>query len=147
MANAISRFLALDDAGDRDGAFEVLKERFDEFNRGNRAALLDILDDDVEWIVPAIFPLQDLSPGRAGVVEFLDEQLEPFEEFVIVPDEYIRNGNRAAILVRQRARGRASGADVEIRVAQLWTIEGDTVVRFEGIANHDDARRRIAASE
>lgn len=92
---------------------------------------------------PEIFPIQGFEPGHRGIEAFIDDQVEQFEGWAIEPEDYVRNGDRVAILVRQRGRGRASGIEIEIRVAQIWTIRDGLVVRFEGVANHDDARRMI----
>ena len=145
MSELVTRFLERDDAGDHEGALALLRDAFEAFSRGDRDVLLGALDENVDWVLPEIFPSTTIEPGIPGVVKFIDEQFEPFEDFRIVPEDYVRNGDRAAILVRQRGRGRASGVEVEIRVAQLWTIRGARVVRFEGVANHDEARRLIAA--
>ena len=97
------------------------------------------------WKIPDIFPTQGYAPGRAGIEAFLAEQFDLFDDFAIEPEDYVRNGDRVAILVRQRGRGRASGVPIEIRVAQVWTMSAGRIVHFEGVANHDDARRMIAA--
>jgi len=141
----LTRFLELDDSGDHDAALAYLREQFARFNAGDRSVLFEVLDDDVDWKIPEIFPTQEIAPGRTGIEAFLEDQFELFDDFAIEPEDYIRNGDRIAILVRQRGRGRASGVPIEIRIAQVWTLSGGRVVRFEGVSSQDDARRMITS--
>ena len=146
MADLLGRVIELDDRGDHDGALAALREAFARFNAGHRGILFEVLAEDLDWKVPEIFPDQSREPGREGFQRFIAEQFDLFDEWSVEPEDYVRNGNRVAVLVRQRARGRASGAEVEIRVAQLWTVGDDgRIVAFEGVANHDDARRIVTS--
>lgn len=142
----LRRFLELDDAGRREAALGLLNETMAEFNEGNHETLLSILSPDVEWIVPDILLATPPVPGRAGVAAFLMEQTEPFDEFRLEAERYERAGDRVVVVVRQHARGRASGLEVEIRVAQLWTLGDDGLIaRFEGFPNAEEALTALRA--
>jgi ketosteroid isomerase-like protein len=41
--------------------------------------------------------------------------------------------------VRQSGRGRASGVEVEIRIAHIWTVQDGRAVRWEAVASPGDA--------
>jgi ketosteroid isomerase-like protein len=47
--------------------------------------------------------------------------------------------------VRQRARGGASGVELEIRIGHLWTVRDGKIARLDVFAARDDALRALDA--
>ena len=93
------------------------------------------------------------SPCSAGpiaapirFVAALEAQLEVFDEFTIEPEGFHESAGRVAVPVRQRARGSASGVEVEIRIGHLWTVEDGEVVRLEVFAAPEDAQAALSRS-
>jgi ketosteroid isomerase-like protein len=43
--------------------------------------------------------------------------------------------------MRQRGRGKASGAEVDDRISHVWTIRDGRATRLQSFARHDDALR------
>ena len=49
-----------------------------------------------------------------------------------------REGRLIAV-VRQTGKGRSSGLQVDARLAHVWTVEAGRAVRWEAVANPEDA--------
>jgi len=48
-------------------------------------------------------------------------------------------------VIRQHGKGMQSGAEVEIRIAHLWTISDGKLTRLEEFAQSENAMRALAA--
>jgi ketosteroid isomerase-like protein len=70
-----------------------------------------------------------------------------FDEFAIDPEEIYEQGDQVAVAVRQRARGEASGVEVEIRIGHLWTLKDGKAVRLEVFPAREDARKAVKFAE
>lgn len=103
-----------------------------------------LLADDFEWLEPEQSLLGSAHHGRDQIRRALEAQLEVFDEFTIEPEEFHERGGRVAVPVRQRARGGASGVEVEIRIGHLWTVEDGKAVRLEVFAARDDAEAALS---
>ena len=54
----------------------------------------------------------------------------PFETFATRVDRIIDAGEHVVVLTRIRARGRASGADVDAKVGAIFTLRDAKIVRY-----------------
>jgi hypothetical protein len=104
-----------------------------------------LLTDDFEWHEPAQAFHGGTHSGFAEIRERLEAQLEVFDEFGIEPEQFHEKGDLVAVPVRQRARGGASGVELEIRIGHLWTVRDGKVARLDVFAARDDALRALDA--
>lgn len=135
-------------ARDRDTAhvmseanIEMVRRSYDAFNQGNVALALEPADPDFEWIPPD----QDLSGpvrGREKVQQFIEEQLETYE-FEMHPEEFFEKEAQVLAFVHLRGRGNVSGAEFDIRIAQVWTVRNGRLVRGQVYANRDEALEAV----
>ena len=102
-----------------------------------------LLTDDFEWHEPAQAFHGGTHRGFDEIRQRLEAQLEVFDEFTIEPEEFHEHGDRVAVPVRQRARGGASGVEVEIRIGHLWTVRDGKIARLDVFAARDDALRAL----
>ena len=66
-------------------------------------------------------------------------------EFEIELEEVHERGDTVVAVIRQRGEGMQSGAEVEIRIAHLWTISDGKLTRLEEFAQSENAMRALAA--
>jgi hypothetical protein len=57
------------------------------------------------------------------------------------PERFAPVGEQVAVVVRYRARGRASGVEVDGRESALWTVKDGRAVRYEWFHEPDEALR------
>jgi uncharacterized protein len=121
-------------------ATSLVRALYTAIGERNFEAGFALLSEDFEWLEPT----QSLNGGRhhgfQAVRQAIEAQLDVFDQFVIEPEGFFEHGERVAVPVRQRARGGASGVEVEIRIGHLWTVRGGKVVRLEVFPARDDAR-------
>jgi ketosteroid isomerase-like protein len=94
-------------------------------------ALFEILDDDVRWELGSL-NIPDVGAtycGPAGVGEFFRRWVGPFDEWGYEVGDVIEAGDSVVVQIQQWGRGKGSGATVESRFWQVWTIRDGKVVR------------------
>ena len=118
---------------------EELKRGYAALNRGDLSVVLDLLDPDIEWHEPAPSPEGGAHRGRDSFERFLRGWLESFEGFRVEPERVVQRGDELVAVVRQTGSGRSSGVRVETRLAHVWTIAEGKAVRWEAVADPDEA--------
>jgi ketosteroid isomerase-like protein len=96
------------------------------------------LGDDFEWVVPTS-PGGEVRRGPEATKEFFREWLEPWEDHRIEWEIRRAPDDRVVVLSVMHARGRASGAEVEMRLGQVWTFREGRPVRMVAYNDHDEA--------
>jgi ketosteroid isomerase-like protein len=104
---------------------------------------LQLFDADVEYVNPESAIEPGTHRGHSGLVRALESIEAAFGDYVHEPEQLIDAGDKVLALVQFRARGRDSGAQVEIPEQHVWTLRDGKVVRFEWF--HDEATARSAA--
>jgi ketosteroid isomerase-like protein len=120
---------------------EILRRVYDALACGDFDAAIELVHPDVEFIRPGVeAPVRGAGALRAWLEPdaLVDQRWEP-KEFRV-------NGDK--ILVRQntRARGAASGIELDIDTWAVWTLEDDGLVtRIEGFLIHEETAALEAA--
>jgi hypothetical protein len=118
---------------------EALQRGYEALNRGDLSGVLELLDPDIEWHEPGDSPEAGTHHGRDSFERFFRSWIDSFDEFRVEPEHVVERRNELIAVVRQSGRGRASGVEIEIRLAHVWTIEDGRAVRWESVPNPDDA--------
>jgi ketosteroid isomerase-like protein len=108
---------------------EMLRRTYADWARGDFGARHVRLADDVEFV-----PLDDLTAevrGPQAVSAFLRDMFESFSELRIEGREFVDQGDRVLVRVKQHVVGAASGATGDLEYWMEWRFDdaGD-VVRF-----------------
>ena len=109
------------------------------------AALFEMLDDDVRWeLGPLNIPdVVATYCGPAGVGEFFRRWVGPFDEWGYEVGDLIDAGDSVVVHIQQWGRGKGSGAPVESRFWQVWTIRRGKVVRATHHADKAEALEAV----
>jgi ketosteroid isomerase-like protein len=103
------------------------------------AALLALLDDEVEWDYVGAFPEAVTYHGPREVGEFLSQWAAGFEDFGFEADETIDAGDSVVVWLHQWGRGKETGAQVESRTWQVFGFRGGKIIRCRGYATKAEA--------
>ena len=107
----------------------IVRAAIDAFNRRDREALYELITDDFEYDwTRSDSPMRGIHRGRAGLDRVLDEQWEMFEDFELIPHEFIPRGNHVVVPSTVRAWGR-NGIEVRANSVHVYTLEGGRAVR------------------
>ena len=101
--------------------------------------LLALLADDVVWDYVGTFPESMTYHGPAQVREFMAGWAGSFDDFEIEAEEIVDADDHVAVRLRQRGRGKETGAAVENRTWQVFTFRDGKIVHCRGYANRDEA--------
>jgi ketosteroid isomerase-like protein len=92
-----------------------------------------LLDDDVVWDMHEL-PVPDLHgvyEGRDAVIEASRHYWGTWDDYRLDAEELIDAGSSVVVAVRERGRGKGSGAPFDQRWAQVWTFRRGRIIRWE----------------
>jgi ketosteroid isomerase-like protein len=81
--------------------------------------------------------------GPEALLDWLDEGDDAFDDFSVDLLEVEELAGRVVASMRQRGRGKTSGAEVEHRFTHVWTVRDGRAVRLQSFADRDDAVRYV----
>jgi ketosteroid isomerase-like protein len=99
---------------------------------------LDTLDEEAE-IHDHDLPERREYRGREGFTRWLEDWGAAWAEWSFQPEEFIDAGDRVIAIIRVKAKGRGSGAEVERRDAILHEVRDDKIVRVDYYNNPSQA--------
>jgi ketosteroid isomerase-like protein len=119
---------------------EIVGRLIDAWNQRDLRAALKAMHPHCE-----VRPVEarETLRGHDGVAVAFRDWFEAFEEFTIEPENFIAHGDRVLVPMRQRARGKGSGLEIEQRFYQLFTLRDGMVFRFEEYSDEADARKAL----
>jgi ketosteroid isomerase-like protein len=111
---------------------DVVRRQYLASARGDMEALRATLAADVEWTEMAGFPLAGTYRTPGGVTANVMEVLaRDWDDWVAHDDAYVANGENVVVLARYTATNKATGRDINVRVAHHFVVRGGDIVRFE----------------
>src|SRR3954467_9567294 len=107
---------------------EIALAAVDAWNRGDREAWMALWDEGAEF-----YPLRAQLEGESyrghdGLERFLDERAEDFEDAPFEIDETRDAGEQVVGIGRFRARGRASGVDLNVPLGVFTRVRRGKMV-------------------
>jgi ketosteroid isomerase-like protein len=124
---------------------ERLRGAYQAFNEGGVEALLERLAPEVQVRDRESSPDRETRYGKEGIKQLFDSYMEAFDALRLEPEEFIDAGDQIVVCLRQRVRGKGSGAEVVGRIAHAWTIRGGKVVRLRIFGDKERALEALAA--
>jgi uncharacterized protein len=79
--------------------------------------------------------------GPEALLGWLDEGDDAFDDFTVELLEVEELGGHVMASMRQRGRGKASGAEVDRPFTHVWTLRDGRAIRLQSFAERDDAVR------
>jgi uncharacterized protein len=76
-----------------------------------------------------------------ALLEWMDEGDDAFDSFVVELLDVEELGGNVVVSMRQRGRGKASGADVDLPFTHVWTVRDGRAVRVQSFTDRGDAVR------
>ena len=126
---------------------EVVRQAFDAWNRGDHEALLRMWGEDAEF-----YPLRAQLEGRAyrgpdGLREFIDELADEWTDVRFEVDEIRDAGEQMVGSGRFRARGRASGVDINVPLGVVGVVRSGRIVYARFFSDPSEALEAAGLSE
>jgi ketosteroid isomerase-like protein len=123
----------------------LVQELFHAFGRGDAAALISMLSEDVAWFIPGptdVVPYAGERHGHEGVMQFLAAMggSVDFERFE--PREFVAQNDKVIALGFERARVKATGRTFDNPWALVFTVRDGKVSEFR---SYEDSAAVAAA--
>jgi ketosteroid isomerase-like protein len=107
---------------------------YEAINARDREAIRSMCDPDI-----VVGTTVEAYRGAEAVLEWLDEGLDAFDDFTVDLLEVEDRGGHVLASMRQRGRGKASGAEVDHEFTHVWTLRDGRAVRMRSFSDHEDA--------
>ena len=118
-----------------DGNTELLKGAYDAFGRGDIPVVLGILDENIEWNVPAAVPHGRRVRGREEVAGFFGNLASIWSDFGLDVDAWVASDDR--VVVVGRAEGKLGDTKAGYGFAHVWTMRDGVAVRLDEFVDPD----------
>jgi ketosteroid isomerase-like protein len=118
-------------------ATATVQELYAAFSRGDLAAILAKLSDDVVWESegPAVISSSGIRHGKAEAQGFFEGLNNDFTDHQLTITDYVGSGDTVMTLGRYTATAKASGRKVDTPTAHYWKFREGKVVRYVGLSN------------
>jgi ketosteroid isomerase-like protein len=128
---------------------ELVQSALDAWNRGEFEAFADQVAEDVAWLEVSGRPEGEPSErlGRDRLQQSLESLFEAWESYRVEIDWISEVEDRVVAVVREVARGRASGVEIDGRWGYLITVENGQLVRIEAYRDAALALRMAGVRE
>jgi ketosteroid isomerase-like protein len=125
---------------------DVVRRQYLASAAGDLEALRATLADDVEWTEMAGFPLAGTYRTPEGVTSSVMEKLgADWDDWTAHDDTYVVDGENVVVLARYTAVNKATGKQLNARVAHHFTVRGGLIVRFEQFVDTAKVRDAMPA--
>jgi ketosteroid isomerase-like protein len=108
---------------------------YDAFARGDVAAILEVVTDDVDWATETTStaaPWYGPRRGKAEVGAFFEAFASTMEVEEFVPLSYAATENDVLTVVRFRAKGRGNGRGVAMDLHHWFTFRDGKIAYYRG---------------
>ncbi len=111
---------------------EIVAGAYASFAQGDVPAALGAMADDIQWTEADGFPLAGTYVGPQAVLEGVFMRLgEIGDEFAVVPDKFVADGDTVVALGNYMWKRKSSGEPASVKMVHVWTIDGGKAVAFQ----------------
>ena len=113
---------------------QVVQAVYEAFGRGDFAAVLSSLADDIAWHVagPDYVPTAGTRRGRDHVAQLFETAAETWEFEQFEPRGFIAQGDKVVVLGYARSTAKSTGRTIETDWVHLFTMQAGKVTEFRG---------------
>lgn len=108
---------------------------YEAFGRGDVAAILDAVTDDVDWASEAassVAPWYGVRHGKDGVAEFFAAFGSAMEVEEFTPQSFAANDTDVFTVVRFRARSRSTGKTAAMDLHHFFRFHDGKIAYYRG---------------
>ncbi len=116
---------------------ELIRKIYAAFAAGDAATILANVGDQTPWINygPATVPYAGSRAGKAQILEFFQAIGDSTTGGVVVPEEFIAQGDMVVVTGRYKATVRNTGAEIDTPIAHLFTVRNGKVEKWVGFSD------------
>ena len=118
-----------------DANIKTITQVYEAFGRGDVAAILDAVADDVDWAAEAASsaaPWYGVRHGRDAVAAFFSDFGSTMEVEEFTPVSFAANDTDVLTMVRFRARSRSTGKTAAMNLHHYFRFDSGKIVYYRG---------------
>ncbi len=118
-----------------DDNIKTIAQVYDAFGRGDVAAILDAVTDDVDWASEAASdaaPWWGVRHGKEAVAAFFTEFGSTMDVDEFTPVSFAANETDVLTVVRLRVRSRATGKSAAMDLHHIFTFRDGKIACYRG---------------
>jgi ketosteroid isomerase-like protein len=115
-----------------------------------RKFLVVDIDEALTYADPGIVwnPIEESwTQGHDAVRASLARWKGEWDDYELMPEEFVESGDRVIVTVRLRGRGRGSGVEVDARFYDVYTLRDGKIVRMDQFTERSEALEAVGRSE
>jgi ketosteroid isomerase-like protein len=127
----------------------TIREIYDAVGRGDVAAILDRVTDDVDWAAEASghgAPWHGPRPGKSGVTSFFEQLAGSVDISEFTPHSFTTGDDDVHLLVRFTFRAKVTGREASMTMHHYWRLREAKVAFFRGSEDTEQTAHAFAAS-
>ena len=101
------------------------------------------VDPNIVWNPVEEPQVQGSDAARASLARWEST----WDEYEVIPEDFVDVGDRVVVTVRMRGRGRGSGIAVEARLYDVYTLRAGLIVRMDEFAERSEALEVVGLRE
>jgi ketosteroid isomerase-like protein len=119
---------------------DLVRAAYENFARTGQLSL-ELYSSDFVWDMSHFhgWPERQEYLGPQGASEFIRDWGEAWEEWTLEVESFHDAGDEIVAVVRQSGRPKASGARVDMRLAQIWTVRDGQFIRMRMFSDPAEA--------
>lgn len=112
---------------------KIAQQAYADFKAGNITALLKLVSDNVEWVLPEVpgVAVSGTRQGRDGVTDFFRTLDESQEVISFEPQQFISEGDKVVVLGSYSFRVKGTRQQFDSEWAHVFTIQNGQITRFQ----------------
>jgi ketosteroid isomerase-like protein len=115
---------------------QIVEDVYEAFARGDVAAVLAAMTDDVEWHEAEGMPYGGVYRGGDAVAQNVFGPITTdIPDFAVTPAEMIASGDTVAVVVRYTGTGKNTGEELDLKVVHIWNVRDGKIERFRQFAD------------
>jgi ketosteroid isomerase-like protein len=113
------------------------------FLRADVDEALPYADAGIVWNPIEELPTQGHDAVRASLAHWKAE----WDDYKVMPEEFVDLGDRVVVTVRLRGRGRGSGIEIDARFYDVYTLHDGKIVRMDQFTERAEALEAAGPAE
>jgi uncharacterized protein len=119
---------------------EIIRDGFAHFSSTGRPSAQSMAPEFV-WDMSTFrsWPEQQLYAGLDGAERFLATWRAAWDDWALEPQAYHEAGDKVVTVMHQHGRSKASGLEVDMQFAMVWTLRDGEITRMQMYADPAEA--------
>jgi uncharacterized protein len=116
---------------------QLVMQAYDKFKRGDIPGLIDMMSDDIEWVLDAVenVPFTGARRGKEQVGEFFSLLGEMQHPLQFEPREFIAQDDKVVALGHYAWSVKSTDRVFECDWAEVFTVQNGKITRFREFAD------------